>query len=136
MLKNQLTSLDWVEFLILWENYFLWQQITSLSWVVLPSSLDVFYFFNNQLTSIDWIEFPSSLKILLIHRNKLTSVPESIMQLANLSDNWWLNVDYNYIEFDQLSPSLLAFIDQKSEGNWRSTQQTEAGQVAVVMYRC
>jgi Leucine-rich repeat (LRR) protein len=130
--ENQLTSLDWVEFPdSLRELFFYDNQITSLSWVVLPSSLNVFYFFNNQLTSIDWIEFPSSLKILLIHRNKLTSVPESIMQLANLSDNWWLNVDYNYIEFDQLSPSLLAFIDQKSEGNWRSTQQTEAGQVAV-----
>jgi len=100
-------------------------QLTSIDWVVFPENLQNLNLYNNQLTSIDWVVFPNSLQTLFLDYNQLTSLPETIKQLVNLIGNKWLQIYYNRIDYHQLSKELLSFVDQKTDGDWRATQQIE-----------
>ena len=121
--SNQLANLDWVEFpgslgfLSLSNN-----QITNLSGAMFPNSLITLRLDFNQITNLSGIVFSDSLKTLNLSNNEISIIWENIMNLTELYDNGWLNINNNYIDYTQLSPGLLAFIDQKSSTGRRETQ--------------
>jgi len=79
---------------------------------------------NKWITNIENDAFVNHIQLqtLDLSFNKLNSLPENIVQLINLQDNWWLNINFNHIYYEWLSSGLLSFIDQKSSAGWRSTQ--------------
>jgi len=92
------------------------------------SSLDLSY---NRLKEIN-LSGVHSLQYLALNNNNLSTIPEYFTGL-NLWNGYGLNIYYNYINYNNFSTELLAFIDAKNTNqgyNWRTTQ------IIIEPYNC